>query len=109
MKMQIFFSLTNFASYTKKIEIYLTKQPFVLLLLAPFGTSQILKLKYQKKWVLEYFTNKRMDPLKSKGRHAISIFIWVQTDISVEEILLMEVWVMGVRSNSSGYELLSRK
>ena len=52
--------------------------------MAPFGTSQILKLKYQKKWVLEYFTNKRMDPLKSKGRHAISIFIWVQTDISVE-------------------------
>ena len=73
LKMQIFFSLTTFENYSYNI----TQKAFVLLL----------------------FAHSKMEPKNKKieTRHTNFSLIWVQKDIWVEEISLLEVWVRGGR------------
>ena len=76
---------------TKIVESYFIKQLFVLFLLAPFGTSS---QKDQKSFFWLFYPLKKIKNSKIQARHTNSMLIQVQKDILVQEILLLEVWVI---------------
>ena len=127
LKIQIIFSITNQVNYSHTIAHLYDKNVKKLFYQnirlscyfwhrkAPFlkfwnqNTNKVVFWIFQpslqkiSKWTLKSQNSKIW------AEHANSILMWVQKDIWVEDILSLEVWVMGVYTYSSGYELLPLK